>query len=96
MIQTENTYMDHRFCQELDDPNFTPGSNPAQEMISLPIFTAEDPLCVGKDSLANYPRAILHIINKKQNNQSSNLSSVNEETRDKYLKSQKFTYQDTE
>lgn len=29
MIKSEDTYMDHRFNPELDDPNFSPGLQPA-------------------------------------------------------------------
>ena len=38
MVKTEDTYKDHRFSQELDDPNFSPGLQPVTEMISVPIF----------------------------------------------------------
>ena len=65
-------------------------------MISLPIFTTEDPLNVGKESLANYPRAILHIINKKQEEGGPDIDSLDEAVKAAYLRSQKFTAKDTE
>ena len=65
MIELDNATSDHRFYPELDDPNFGFGSSPARDIISMPIFTTEDPFNQGKESMANDPRAVLHIINKK-------------------------------
>jgi hypothetical protein len=65
-------------------------------MICLPIFTTEDPLNVGKESLATYPRAILHIINKKQEEDGPDIDSLDEVVKAAYFRSQKFTTKDTE
>jgi len=65
IIELDNTSSDIHFNPEIDDPNFGPGSSPARDMISLPLFAADDVSNMGKGSINNSPRAVLHIINKK-------------------------------
>ena len=54
----EGVKRDHRFKQEVDDPNSTV-KNPAREIVACPIFASDD-----AEMNQQFPRAILLLINK--------------------------------
>jgi len=68
MLLTDDASSDIRFFDELDDPNYD-SSNPdqykARQILTMPVFTNHDLSQRGYDQLGNYPRAIIHLINKK-------------------------------
>ncbi len=56
---------DNRYNKEVDDPL---GKSKAHQIIAVPIFCSSDRFDNSADSLAQIPRAIISVINKKDPN----------------------------
>ena len=62
---TESVPNEVKFNADIDDPKATPQS-PAMQMISCAVNATTDFGQMNKEGLANYPRCIIQLINKKQ------------------------------
>lgn len=86
-IELDDTSNDIRFNREIDDPNFGPGCSPAHNSISLPLFASEDLLNTDKESMAKIPRAVLHIINKKHEENGVKFEGIDQSSKEAYVRS---------
>lgn len=67
---TDDASTDARFSFKLDDPNYLEKNTdhlPARQILTMPVFTYSDMDQRCANQLAMYPRAIIHLINKKPN-----------------------------